>query len=147
MKPYNQRTGISTKKLVIEKIEGIHPFKMINYLAISITCLLYAFITFMFVKHLAFELRGNFTFALPKFFTISTLLLFFSVNFSSRILTAYKNDEIALIKKHLSFALISGLWFFISQLCGWMEIFRNVIDIEKKTIITYVFLFSAIPIF
>ena len=147
MKPYNQRTGISTKKLVIERIEGIHPFKMINYLVISITCLLYVFITFMFLKHLAFELKGNFTFTIPKFFTISTLLLFFSVNFSSRILAAYKNDEIALLKKQLSSALIIGLLFFISQLLAWMEIFRNLIDLEKNTIITYVFLFSAIHIF
>lgn len=147
MKSYNQRTGLSTKRPVIERIEGIHPFKMINYLVISITCLMYAFITFMFVKHLAFELNGNFGFTLPKFFTISTILLFFSVNFTSRILTAYKNDEIPMLKKLLSFALISGLLFFVSQFLAWMEILRNAIEIENNTIITYVFLFSAIHFF
>ena len=79
-----------------------------------------------------------------NFFTISTILLFFSVNFTSRVLTAYKNDEIPLLKKLLSFALISGLLFFVSQFLAWMEILRNAIEIENNTIITYVFLFSAI---
>lgn len=147
MKPYNQRTGVSAKRPVIERIEGIHPFKMINYLVISIACLLYAFITFMFVKHLAFELKGDFSFTLPKFFMISTLLLIFSVNFSSRILAAYHNDEIPMLKKLLSFTLISGLLFFISQLLAWMEIFRNVVDLENNSIATYLFLFSGMHIF
>ncbi|MCK5280516.1 MAG: hypothetical protein KAK04_18310, partial [Cyclobacteriaceae bacterium] len=84
MKPYNQRAGVSIKKPVIERIEGIHPLKMINYLVISISCLLYAFISYMFIKHLAFELKGNFTFNLPKFYTISTILLICSVYFTSR---------------------------------------------------------------
>ncbi|MCK5700929.1 MAG: hypothetical protein KAI29_07245, partial [Cyclobacteriaceae bacterium] len=144
MKPYNQRAGVSIKKPVIERIEGIHPLKMINYLVISISCLLYAFISYMFIKHLAFELKGNFTFNLPKFYTISTILLICSVYFTSRILNAYKNDEISLLRKLLSFTLISGLLFFISQTIAWMELLRNDFIPDSNNIITYVFVFSAI---
>ena len=144
MKPYNQRAGVSIKKPVIERIEGIHPLKMINYLVISISCLLYAFISYMFIKHLAFELKGNFTFNLPKFYTISTILLICSVYFTSRILDAYKNDEISLLRKLLSFTLISGLLFFISQTIAWMELLRNDFIPDSNNIITYVFVFSAI---
>ena len=144
MKPYNQRAGVSIKKPVIERIEGIHPLKMINYLVISISCLLYAFISYMFIKHLAFELKGNFTFNLPKFYTISTILLICSVYFTSRMLNAYKNDEISLLRKLLSFTLISGLLFFISQTIAWMELLRNDFIPDSNNIITYVFVFSAI---
>lgn len=144
MKPYNQRTGLSIKKPVIEGIEGIHPLKMINYLVISISCILYAFISFMFIKHLVFELKGIYLFDLPKFFTISTILLICSVYFSSRTLNAYKNDEILLLKKLLSFTLISGIMFFVSQSVAWMELLRNDAILEKNNVATYVFIFSAI---
>lgn len=144
MKPYNQRTGVSLRNPVIERIEGIHPLKMINYLVISISCLLYAFISFMFIKHLLFELKGIYAFGLPKFFTISTILLICSVYFSSRTLNAYKNDEISLLKKLLGFTLISGILFFISQSIAWMELLRNFTALEKNNVATYVFIFSAI---
>ena len=144
MKPYNQRTGVSLKKPVIDRIEGLHPYKMITYLIISITCLLYAFISFMFIKHLAFELNGNFNFYLPKFFTVSTILLICSVYFISRILNAYKNDDISFLRKLLSFSLISNLLFFISQSIAWMELLTHDINFELNQITTYVFTFSAI---
>jgi len=144
MKPYNQRTGVSVKKPVIERIEGLHPYKMIAYLLISITCLLYAFISFMFIKHLAFELNGNFNFYLPKFFTVSTILMISSVYFISRILSAFKNDDITFLRKLLSYSLISNLLFFISQSIAWMELLTHEINFELNHITTYVFTFSAI---
>lgn len=144
MKPYNQRTGVSIKRPVIERIEGLHPYKMINYLMISITCLLYSFIVFMFIKHLAFELEGNFKFYLPKFFTVSLLFLIGSVYFTSRVLNAYKNDEISYLRKLLSYTLISGLLFFISQSIAWMELLTHEVNFDKNDITTYVFTFSAV---
>lgn len=143
MKPFNQRTGVSSKKQVFDRIEGIHPLKMINYLIISISCLLYAFISFMFIKHLVFELDGNFVYSLPKFFTVSTILLICSVYFTSRTLTSYKNDEITALRKVLSFALISGLLFFISQSIAWIELLGNDLVQQKNNITIYLFLFSA----
>lgn len=144
MKSYNQRTGISFKKPVIKRIEGIHPFKMINYLLISISCLLYAFISFMFIKHLAIELDGNFNFYLPKFFTVSSILLICSVYFTSRVLYAYQNDDISSLRKLLSYTLITGLLFIISQSISWMELLSHEVNFEKNHIATYVFTFSAI---
>ena len=144
MKPYNQRTGVSVKKPVFDRIEGLHPYKMITYLLISITCLLYAFISFMFIKHLAFELNGSFNFYLPKFFTVSTILLISSVYFISRIISAYNNDDIAFLRKLLSYSLISTLLFFISQSIAWMELLTHEINFELNQITTYVFTFSAI---
>lgn len=144
MKPYNQRTGVSVKRPVIERIEGLHPYKMINYLLISITCLLYAFITFMFIKHLAFELDGNYNFYLPKFFTVSLLFLISSVYFTSRVLNSYKNDDISYLRKLLSYSLISGLLFFISQSIAWMELLTHEVNFDKNDITTYVFTYSVV---
>lgn len=144
MKPFYQRTGVSLKKPVIERIEGIHPFKMINYLLISVTCLLNAVICFFFIKHLAFTLDGNFDFILPKFFTVSTILLIASVYFTSRVLDAYKSDNISYLRKLLSYTLISGLLFFIAQSISWMELLIQEVNFEDNHITTFVFTFSAI---
>jgi len=144
MRPFNLRTGVSIKKPVIERIEGLHPYKMINYLLISISCLLYAFICFMFIKHLVYELNGNFSFYLPKFFTVSAIILICSVNFTSRLLNAYKSDEISYLRKLLSYTLIAGLLFFISQSIAWMELLTHDVNFEGNHITTYVFAFSAL---
>lgn len=144
LKGDNQRTGISIKKPVFERIEKIHPFKMINYLVISISCLVYAFITFMFIRHLAFELKGDFEFQLPKFYTISSFIMISSVYFTTRVIKAYNEDDISNLRKLLSFILISGLLFFISQSVAWLELLSNEISLRQNDIVSYLFVFSAI---
>ncbi len=144
MKSYNPKVGISKSRPVIERIERLHPFKMINYLGISITCILYATISIMFIKHLVFELNGVFTFYIPKFFTVSTIIILCSVYFTSKILSAYSNDNIALLRKLLGLAIIFGLLFFFSQFVAWMEILKNDAISEKNGISTYLIIFSSV---
>lgn len=147
MKSFNQKTGISKKRPVIERIEKLHPYKMINYLIISVSCLLYALLSYLFIKQLAFELKGDIDVTLPKFFSVSTILLLCSVYFTSGLLIAYKTDRITEIRKLLSYTLIAGLLFFISQALAWIELLKDgdVMDINKSA--NYLFAFSALHIF
>lgn len=142
MKPFKQRTGTFLKKPVIERIEGIHPYKMITYLLISITCLLYAFICFLFIKHLVYELNGNYDFALPKFFTVSSFLIFVSLFYAAKIVDAYNNDDITKLRKVLSYNLVAGLGFFVSQSLAWIELLQDI-ENAGNHIMTYVFTLSA----
>jgi len=144
MKSYNPKVGISKSRPVIERIERLHPFKMINYLGISITCILYTTISIMFIKHLVFELNGIFTFNIPKFFTVSTIIILCSVYFTSKILNAYSHDNIVLLRKLLGLAIIFGLLFFFSQFVAWMEILKNDAISEKNSISTYLIIFSSV---
>ena len=144
MKPYKQRAGVSIKRPVIERIEGIHPYKMISYLLISVTCLLYSFICFLFIKHLAIELEGAYAFELPKFFTVSSLLLLSSVYFTSRVLSAYKNDDILKLRRLLSYTIVAGLLFAVSQTIAWIELLSEEMDFEKNMILTYLYTFSGV---
>lgn len=144
MKPLKSKTGVVAKKPVLDRIENIHPHKMINYLTVSISCLLYAFITFLFIKYLVNELEGSYSFSLPKFFTISTLLLAVSGLFSSRLMGAYKNDEITLLRKQLSFLLLTGLLFFISQSAAWIELLYHDQAAENSKITTYLVTFTIV---
>ena len=122
----------------------MHPFRMINYLIISVSCLLFAFISFLFISHLAIDLRGNFSYQLPKFFVVSTIILVISTHFTYRFVKAYENDAIPELRKLLSYTLISGLVFFLSQSLAWMEILELDFIYESKRISNYLFLFSGI---
>ncbi len=143
MKPQKPKTGVIVRRPVLDRIEGIHPHKMITYLTISVSCLLYAFISFLFIKYLAFELKGDVTFALPKFFTVSTIILTISGLFTSRLVKAYKNDEITILRKQLSFLLLSGLLFFISQSVAWIELLKNDPALENSKITSYLVIFTG----
>lgn len=144
MKYNPQKTSITTKGPVFERIERMHPLKMINYLIISVSCILFAVVSFMFVRHLAGNLQGNFNYEIPKFFVVSAIILTVSTHFSYRLLNAFQTDAISELRRVISITLISGLVFFLSQSLAWMEILKLDLLYESKGISTYLFLFSGI---
>ncbi|NJN26702.1 MAG: hypothetical protein HC819_12365 [Cyclobacteriaceae bacterium] len=144
MKPNKQRTGVIVRKPALDRIERIHPQKMLIYMIISISCLIYAVISYFFIKHLAanFENAGL-PFQLPRFFTISTLILTVSGLFTSRLIRAYQHDEITNLRKQLGYLLISGLLFFISQSVAWIEMLNNEFIVETESIAGYLLIFTG----
>lgn len=144
MKSSNHKTSTSTKRPVFERIESMHPLRMINYLIISVSCILFAFISFLFITHLAFDLKGNFDYQLPKFFVVSTIIMVVSTHFTFRLVAAFENDAIAQLRSLLSYMLISGLLFFLSQAIAWMEILELDFIHQSTRITNYLFLFSGI---
>ena len=127
----------------MDRIEEIHPHKVIAYVTISVSCLFYAFISFIFIKYLVFELKGNFTFSVPKFFTVSSLVIIISGLYTSRLLKAYNNDEISILKKQLSYLLIFGFLYFITQAIAWIELLKNEPTLENTKITIYLIIFTS----
>jgi cytochrome c oxidase subunit 3 len=144
MKPYKSRTSVSAKRPVIERMESIHPLKMINYLVISVSCILFAVITIFFISHLAEDFKENMDYEIPKFFFISTILLVGSTHFTYRIIRAYNSDNIAELRKLISFTLIAGLIYFLSQALAWMEILKLDLVYNASGISQYFFIFSGL---
>jgi len=144
MKYQNQKTSVSERRPVIERIERMHPLKMINYLIISVSCILYAVISFFFVRHLAATLGGAFNFETPKFFVVSAILLLISTHFTFRLLKAYETDAIYELRRLISYTLISGLVFFLSQSLAWMEILKLDLAYQSEGIADYLFVISGL---
>ena len=144
MRSYNQKTSTSKRTPVLQNIERLHPYKMINYLVISISCILFAFISFLFISHLAGDLKGQYEYALPKFFMVSTIVLIFSMQFTSKAIKAYETDSITSLKKLLSYILVSGVIYFLSQSLAVMELLRFDFTHKISGITNYLFLFSGI---
>ncbi len=144
MKSSNQKTSSSAIRPVFERIEKMHPFKMINYLVISASCLLYAVITFFFIRFIAGSLRGNFEYPMPKFFVLGAIILIVSTHFTFRLHKAYTTDSIPELRKLLSLVMISGLLFFLIQLLAWMEILKLNLVYDRSGISDYLFVFSGV---
>jgi cytochrome c oxidase subunit 3 len=143
MKPFKFRTSANARIPAIERIERMHPLKMINYLVISVSCILFAVITLFFVGFLANGMTGQLHYTLPKFFVVSTMLLVVSTHFTSKIIGAYCSDNIAELRKLISFTLIGGLIYFLSQSLAWMEILKLDLLHKVSGISTYLFIFSG----
>jgi len=144
MKFYHPKTRALSKGPVLDRIEKIHPYKMINYLIISVSCILFAVVSFFFIRFLAVDMQGDFSFDTPKFFIISTIILTVSTHFTSRFLKAYETDAISDLRKLISYTLISGLIFFLSQSLGWMEILKLELIHENEGISDYLFFLSGV---
>ncbi len=144
MKSYHQKTSVTSKSPVLDRIEKIHPFKMINYLVISVSCVLFAVISFIFIKFLAGDLKGSFSYETPKFFIISTIILTISTHFTYGFVKAYDTDAISDLRRLISYTLISGLVFFLSQSLAWMEILKLDLIYETEGISAYLFVFSGV---
>jgi cytochrome c oxidase subunit 3 len=98
----------------------------------------------VFVKYLVFDLKGNYSFSLPKFFTISTFLFVISGLFTSRLIKAYNNDEVSFLRKQLSYLLLAGMLFFISQSVAWIELLYKDPVSENTEITTYIIIFTGV---
>lgn len=144
MKPNKPRTGVVVRKPALDSIESIHPHKMLAYLIISVSCLLYSVISYFFIEHLSSKFSSSeLFFKLPRFFTVSTLILTISGLFASRLVRAYQDDDITGLRKQLGYLLITGLLFFISQSAGWIELLNNDPVLENGSIAAYLLIYTG----
>jgi len=146
MKSFKQKAILSSIRPVLVEMEKMHPFRMIIYLVIAVLCLVYASISFLFIRHLAIDLGGQYQFGLPDSFVISSLMLISTAHFASRIVDAYKEEDISGIRRYLSILIITGLVFVTTQTIAWLEIIRNNVGNASNGIATYLIVFSSIHI-
>lgn len=146
MKANKPSTGVIVKRTTLDGIESIHPHKMLSYLIMSVSCLLYAVISYFFIQHLSSLSNEGYNFTLPKFFTISTIIIVISGLFASRLVRAYQNDDITTLRKQLGFLLISGLLFFISQSMAWIELLNRNIVLDNNGITAYLLIFTVMQL-
>jgi len=144
MKSYKQKSILSSIRPVLVEMERMHPYRMIIYLVISVSCLVYATISFFFIRHLAVELNGKYLFDLPDSFVVSTIFLVATAHFASNVLPAYQQEDIRGIRRYLSVLMIAGLVFIITQTIAWLEIIKSDVENASNDISTYLLVFSSI---
>ncbi len=144
MKSFKQKSILSSIRPVLVEMERMHPFRMIIYLVIGVFCLVYATLSFFFIRHLAIELQGKYVFDLPDSFVISTIFLVATAHIASKIVPAYQQEDISGIRRHLSVLMIAGLVFITTQTFAWLEIIKSDVENVSNDIATYLMVFSSI---
>ena len=130
-----QRHGNNIQKQqqesTFERIERMHPHKMLLYLAIIGSSLIFFFMLVAYtISKPQMVSFGNFP--MPKAFVFSTVVMLVSGFVSTKILPAFVNDDIHKLKRVLWFTLLLGLTFSISQFMGWQELRSSGIFMEGK---------------
>ncbi len=144
MKSYKEKTVLKSIIADWKGMEKIHPFKKNLYLFIALSCLLYASVSFFFIRHLAVNLSGLYDFGLPDFFVISTLLLVASIHFVVGIVPAFQQEDIVGLRRRLSILITIGMMFFILQTLAWSELVKKDFYNLFNGISSYLLLFTGI---
>jgi len=144
MDSFKQKSILSSIRPVLVEMERMHPFRMIIYLVIAVFCLVYASLSFFFIRHLALELQGKYQFDLPDSFVISTIFLVATAHYASNIVPAYNQEDVRGIRRQLSVLMIAGLLFITTQTLAWLEIIKSDDENVSNYIATYLLVFSSI---
>ncbi|GHA60613.1 cytochrome c oxidase subunit 3 [Pontibacter akesuensis] len=133
----------SAQRSAFRQIEKMHPIKMLLYLSMLGIGVLF------FILTVAFARTGGFSgeqFELPKFFSVSTILLLFSSYTMSKVPGFYKREKLKKMSRYLGFTLFLSVLFVGAQLLGWNEMSRSGIYFTGKASGTYLYLISALHI-
>lgn len=133
----------SGKQSGFSKIEKVHPIKMLLYLSMIGIGVLFLILTIAYTNSEGSLLPG-FTPALPKFFSISTVIILISSFTVSRTAYYYKKDKLRKLKRYLGFTLMLGIGFVLAQLAGWNEFAARGVHFSGKASGTYIYLISAL---
>jgi len=132
------------RETAIGRLEKIHPHKMLLYLSIFGSSLIFLFMITAYTFSRPEEDFANFI--MPKSFIISLVLLLFSSFFISKVLPAFKKDDMQAVRRSLEITLLLGLAFTISQYVGWYEMNRSGIHLSGKDSGAYLYVVSGLHV-
>lgn len=132
------------KETTIGRLEKIHPHKMLLYLSIFGSSLIFLFMITAYTFSRPEDDLINFS--MPKSFIVSLVLLLLSSFFISKVLPAFKKDNIKEVKRSLEMTLLLGLAFTISQYVGWYEMNRSGIYLSGEGSGAYLYVISGLHV-
>lgn len=132
------------RETAMARLEKIHPHKMLLYLAIFGSSLVFLFMVTAYTFSRPEEDFINFT--MPKSFIVSLVVLLLSSFAISKALPAFRKDKIKEVKRAVEIALFLGLIFTICQYMGWYELNKSGIHLTGKDSGAYLYIISGLHI-
>lgn len=123
------------------KIEHMHPIRMLLYLSMVGIGVLFFVLIIAFVRTGGF---GSEQFSLPKFFSISTILLLFSSYTIGKVPRSYKKDKLRKMTRFLAYTFLLGVAFIGAQILGWRELTMEGAYFAGKASGSYLYLMTAL---
>lgn len=128
-----------------QRIERMHPHKMLLYLAIIGSSLIFLF---MVIAYSISKPQNGFLedFVMPKAFIFSTIILIFSGFISTRLETYYNEDKIRSLKGALGITLFLGICFAVSQYIGWGALNASGIYLSGKASGSFLYVLTGLHV-
>lgn len=137
-----QKKKYSTFKV----IEKIHPHKMILYLALFGSFLIFGFMAFAYAVG-RLETGGLDNIVFPKAFAVSTVILMFSSYMVSKVLPSFEKDNLPQMKDYLAATLSLTLIFIISQVIGWLELKKAGLYLSEAPAVSFLVVITGLHLF
>ena len=141
----DEKKGLKQKTTqnTFERIEKIHPHKMLLYLGIVGSSLVFFFMLVAFAltrpKNIPLEY-----FYFPKAFVVSTVILLLSAFSVSKVLSLFVQEEVRSLKNVLAITLGLGIAFTISQVFGWLELYNAKVFFQNEIAGAYLYVISGL---
>jgi cytochrome c oxidase subunit 3 len=142
------RLGDIHRLSTLDKIEKLHPHKMLLYLIILGSSVIFFFMLIAFTAtYTRWQAEvGLSEFFLPKAFILSTLILGFSSFIASHFLRAYRQEKLRKLRNLLGITLGLGLVFTLCQYWGWHELEQSGLSLSGISSGAYLYIISGLHI-
>lgn len=145
MQKENKNTKRQKIHSTFSRIENIHPHKMLLYLAMFGSSLIFLFMIIGYSVS-APDANDYIRFKFPKAFIVSLVLLLLSSFSISKALPAFRRDDVKALKRYLAITLFLGLAFTISQYIGWYELKQSGIYLSGKAAGSYLYVILGLHV-
>jgi cytochrome c oxidase subunit 3 len=125
-----------------ERVEKMHPYKMIFILSLLGSSLIFMFLLFSFFMSLGNE--GNREIELPAVFALSTVLLAASSFMIHPIHKLFKAEEIPSLLTALRFTFFLGLGFALSQILGWKALQESDVLFSSEVSASFLYVMTGL---
>ncbi len=129
-----------------QKLENLHPYETMLYLAMLGSGLIFLFLTVAFLASGLNQLEGL-NHRVPLAFLVSTFLIILSGHFAGKMKLYYSEENTGKLQEALRNTLILGIAFTLSQLVGWMELTNMGINFTGIPSGSFLYVLSGIHIF
>lgn len=143
---HNRKITDAHLTTTFEKIEKLHPHKMLLYLAMFGTSLIFVFMLIAFSATHTGAVEGVPEFRMPKAFIFSTMVLLFSSFYVSRFLRAYQHEEMKKLRNLIGITVMLGFVFTLSQYWGWHELDVSGYSLTGLSSGAYLYVISGLHI-
>lgn len=136
---------IQVRKLsLFKRIEKQHPFLTLLYLAMVGSGVIFLFLLVGFTNA-AYRFDTE-TFTFPKFFLISTVVILVSSYFAQKVWHNFLHDEPVPLRQNLTYLLVLGVMFCISQFVGWNELIGQGVAFSGRAAGAYLYILTGLHI-
>lgn len=125
-----------------ERVERMHPYKMIFILSLLGSFLIFLFLLFSFFMSLGNE--GQKDIEIPAVFALSTVLIGASSFMIHPIHNLFKAEEISSLLTALRFTFFLGLGFALCQILGWKALRESEVLFSSQVSASFLYVLTGL---